>query len=141
MRGTTRDPGHLAVIEAAGAQALVADPDRVVTLMPALDHVAIVCVLLGSARGERAALRALHGPRLEMLLERLIDTTARGLVYEATGSAPADVLAAGAERVRQAATRSRIPFALLSSRPEPWANWVRMAVEEIELLLERAAAA
>ena len=62
------------------------DPDRIGTLIPALQHVSVACVLLGSATGEEDHVAALHGTRLEMLLAKLLDTTARGIVYEARGS-------------------------------------------------------
>ena len=78
---------------------MLADPDRVVTLVPALDHVAVACLLFGSASGSPEALEALHGPRLEMLLFRLIDTTVHGVLYEARASA-------GSELVRRACERS-----------------------------------
>jgi hypothetical protein len=39
VRGTTRDPSRRPEIEATGAQAFVADPDRVGSLIPALDGV------------------------------------------------------------------------------------------------------
>jgi uncharacterized protein YbjT (DUF2867 family) len=101
VRGTTRASERLAEIEATGAEAVVADPDRVATLAPVLSGVAVVCVLLGSATGSRPLLEALHGPRLEMLLSRVIDTPVRGFVYED---------AAGAGLVSSFCSRSRIPY-------------------------------
>ena len=91
VRGTTRSPERAPEIEAAGAEPFIADPDRIATLMPALDNVAVVCVLLGSANGEREHLEALDGSRLEMLLTRLIDTTVRGVVYQAHGTVSEEV--------------------------------------------------
>jgi Trk K+ transport system NAD-binding subunit len=82
VRGTTRDRSRLAEIEAAGAEAALGDPDRVSTMMGALEQVAVVCIMLASATGSPEQLRALHGTRLEMLLTKLVDTTVRGLVYE-----------------------------------------------------------
>jgi hypothetical protein len=107
----------------------VGDPDRVGTLVPALQQVGLVSVLLGTAVGD---VSSLHGPRLEMLLEKLIDTTVRGVVYETAGTVPADVLANGAERVRAACELSRIPFALLDSDPadrDAWLDTARAAVD------------
>lgn len=92
---------------------MIADPDRVATLVPALAQVAVVCVLLGSAVGAAADLEALHGGRLEMLLTKLIDTPVRGVVYEAAGTVDDELLSAGAMRVAEFCQRSRIPFALL----------------------------
>lgn len=118
-----------------GAEPFIADPDRIASLMPAIDHVAVVCLLLGSARGDRAQLEALHGPRLEMLLARLVDTTVRGVVYEASGSVPEGVLAAGSELVTHACGRSRVPFALLERAPEDRKAWLAGALAAIEGLI------
>lgn len=96
--------------------------------MPALENVAVVCVLLGSAVGEREQLEALHGSRLEMLLARLIDTTVRGVVYEAHGTVSEEVLAGGAERVRRACRYSRTPFELLEMPHEDRETWHAAAV-------------
>ena len=92
VRGTSRQTGRLGEIEAAGAEAVQADPDRLATLVPALDHVGVVIVLLGSADGDPDSLSALHGPRLEALVAKLLDTTVRGVVYEAAGFVPEPLL-------------------------------------------------
>ena len=65
---------------------MIGDPDVVATLAGSLEHVSVACVLLGSAVGSPDQLGALHGTRLEMLLTRMLDTTVRGIVYEAVGS-------------------------------------------------------
>lgn len=137
VRGTTRTAAGLAAIEAAGAEPWVADPDRVATLSYALDGVTVLCWLLGSARGSEAQLDALHGTRLQMLLERSIDTTIRGVLYEAAGSAGPERLAAGAETVRRACDRSEIPWRLLAAEPGAgrWAAWLEAAVAGVEGLL------
>lgn len=135
VRGTTRDPARCAEIEAAGAEAHVGDPDRVATLTPALAHVGAACLLLGSAAGSDAQLAALHGTRLDMLLERMLDTTVRGVVYEAVGTVDPGLLAAGAERVRRACERSLIPYALLTADPADHAGWVACAGETVERAL------
>ncbi len=95
--------------------------------MPALDHVAIVCVLLGSARGPD-----LHASRLSMLLTRMIDTTIRGVVYEA----PADEHVSGAELLRRSCERSRIPYALLEPELEDHEAWLVAAVAACERLVD-----
>lgn len=138
VRGTTRDPGGCAAIEAVGAEAFVGDPDRVATLTPALEHVSVACLLLGSAAGEPEALAALHGSRLDMLLERMRDTTVRGVVYEARGTVDPQLLQAGAERVRWACERSLIPYQLLVSEPAELGPWVSAAAEAVQrALLDR----
>jgi len=135
VRGTTRRPGNRASIEAAGAEAVVADPDRVATLAGAFDHVSVTCVLLGSAVGPPDRLAALHGPRLEMLLARMLDTTVRGIVYEAAGSVDRAVLQAGAAVVRSACERSLIPFSLLTATPAQSEQWLAAAMRGVEGIL------
>ncbi|HEY2439677.1 MAG TPA: hypothetical protein VGI07_05580 [Solirubrobacteraceae bacterium] len=135
VRATTRDPARGAEIEAAGAEAFVGDPDRVATLGPALAHVGVACLLLGSAVGSHEQLTALHTTRLDMLLERMLDTTIRGIVYEAQGTAPAEILAAGTERVRYACERSLIPYVLLTADPGDPPGWVRAASEAVQTAL------
>jgi uncharacterized protein YbjT (DUF2867 family) len=112
VRGTSRREQGLAAIEAAGIEPALADPDRVGTLLELVGDVAVVCLLLGSADGEAEEVAAIHGPRLERLLERLVDTPVRGVVYEAVGSVDAELLAAGAELVRTASRTWRIPIAI-----------------------------
>ena len=139
VRGTTRDPTNREAIEAVGAEAVIGDPDRVVTLAPAFDHVAVAYVLLGSARADgahaSARLSALHGPRLEMLLLRMLDTTVRGIVYEAWGSVERRVLEAGGERVRAFCEDSRIPYVLLKTDPCDVGSWLKSAASAAERVL------
>jgi hypothetical protein len=136
VRGTTRDEGALAEIEAAGAEPVLADPDRIATLFGALDGVTVACVLLGSATGSTDELAALHGTRLEMLLTKMVDTTVRGVLYEGAGSLDAALLEAGAGRVRDACVLSRIPFGVLRADPGSAGAWQRAAASMISLLLE-----
>ena len=97
VRGTARDSGRRSEIEAAGAECVVADPDRVGSLIGALEHVTVAVILLGSAQGEPEALAELHGPRLEMLASRMVDTTIHGVIYEARGAVDPGLLSRGAE--------------------------------------------
>ena len=96
VRGTTRSEDRAAAIAAAGAEPYVGDPDRIGTLMGALAGVTIVCWLLG-----RVPDGDLHGGRLRMLFEKLVDTPVRGVVYERAGD--------GEAIARDAAERWRIP--------------------------------
>ena len=132
VRGTTRTEAGGAAIQAAGAEAFVGDPDRIGTLSPALAHVGVACVLLGSAAGSAAQLAALHSTRLDMLLERMLDTTVRAIVYEAVGSVDAALLAAGVGRVRHACERSLIPYVLLEHDPSDHAGWPTAGVAAVE---------
>jgi hypothetical protein len=77
VRSVTRGPSREA-IEAAGAEAWIGDPDVVGTLRYALEGVTVLLWLLGHV--DQADL---HGSRLAMMLEKTIDTTARGVIYEA----------------------------------------------------------
>jgi hypothetical protein len=101
VRGTTRDPARAAAIAATGAEPYIGDPDRIGTLMEALSGVTIVCWLLGTLPDEN-----LHGPRLRMLFEKLVDTHVRGVVYEAA-------LAEGERIARDAAERWQIPVEII----------------------------
>jgi nucleoside-diphosphate-sugar epimerase len=136
VRGTTRRDGGRAALEAAGVEAWIGDPDRIGTLTYALDGVTILCWLMGSARGTPEQLAALHGSRLKMLLERTIDTTVRGVVYEAAGTVDPALLASGAAIVRAACAYSEIPYALLEAAPEDPAGWVAGALACVEKLLQ-----
>lgn len=77
VRGTSRDPERRAALETLGAEAVEADPDRLGTLMPHLAGVTVLVWLLGQADNP-----ALHGDRLRSLLEKLVDTPVRAVVYE-----------------------------------------------------------
>jgi uncharacterized protein YbjT (DUF2867 family) len=109
VRGTSRRPEGLALIEAAGIEPALADPQRPATLLDLVGDVSAVFWLLGSAAGSEADLSAIHGPRLERFLERLVETPVRRLVYEASGSVNASILARGAEAVEAASARWHIP--------------------------------
>jgi nucleoside-diphosphate-sugar epimerase len=122
VRGTTRHPERLAGIEAAGAEAAVADPDRLGTVMTQLHGVSLVCWLMGSAGGGGAP--DLHGPRLRTLLERLVDTPVRGVVYEAAGSVAPELLASGAAAVRKASVTWSIPAEVVGADPRDPDAWL-----------------
>jgi hypothetical protein len=130
VRGTSRDPSGLAAIEAAGLEAAIADPDRPATILELCDDVAVVVWLLGSAVGEPELIAAVHGPRLERLLEKLVDCPVRGFAYEASGAVDDHHLAAGREIVEGAGRTWRIPIAVLDRdrADEGWAEWARSAV-------------
>jgi uncharacterized protein YbjT (DUF2867 family) len=122
VRGTSRRAEGLAPIEAAGIEPAVADPDRVGTVLELVGDVAVLYYLLGSATGEPEAVAAIHGPRLESLMEKLVDTPVRGVVYEAAGSVDAALLEAGAEIVRAAGRTWRIPVEIASGGPGEMAD-------------------
>jgi hypothetical protein len=138
LRITTRDERRREAIEAAGAECWIGTPDRVATLRYALEGATVACWLLGTACGEPEELRALHGTRLEFFLGQLIDTTVRGLVYEAAGSVPAEVLAAGRELCVARAAFNAIPLAVLEADPFDVAGWCEQARAAISGLLAPA---
>jgi uncharacterized protein YbjT (DUF2867 family) len=131
IRATTRHHARLPELEAAGVHPVLADPDRVATLAPALEHVAVACVLLGSARADPAQLTALHSTRLDMLLTRILDSTVRGIVYEAAGTVDRALLDAGAARVKAFCEDSRIPYALLRAEPAHTERWLTSAAAAV----------
>lgn len=131
VRGTSREQPGLDAIQAAGLEPARADPGRPGTILDLCPDVAVVVWLLGSAGGEAAAI---HGPRLERLLEKLVDTPVRGFAYEAAGSAGAEQLAEGRAIVELAGERWRIPIAILGeSREAP--GWAGRSSETIAGLL------
>jgi len=136
VRGSTRSPARLAAIEGAGAEAVLGDPDVVATLAGAFEHVSVAAVLLGSAVGTPAQLAALHGTRLDMLLTRLLDTTVRGVVYEAAGSVDPALLASGAALVRERCEDSHIPCVLLRGDPADARAWMLTALAAVERALD-----
>jgi uncharacterized protein YbjT (DUF2867 family) len=101
VRGTSRREEGLEPIAAAGIEPALADPDRPGTIPELVDDVAVLVLLLGNATGGEEELVAIHGPRLERLLEHLVETPVRGVVYEGTE--------AGEEIVRTASRTWRIP--------------------------------
>jgi uncharacterized protein YbjT (DUF2867 family) len=115
VRGTSRREEGLAAIEAAGMEPALANPERPATVLDLVADVTAVYWLLGSATGEPENLGAIHGPCLERLLERLVETPVRRFVYEAHGSLDSQVLAGGAALVERAAATWRIPVEVLRS--------------------------
>ncbi len=83
VRATTRAEAGRAQIEATGAECWIGTPDRLATLRGALENVTFACWMLACATGTEEQLAALHGSRLEFFLSQAIDTTARGLLYDA----------------------------------------------------------
>jgi hypothetical protein len=70
-----------------------------------------------------------------MLLSKMIDSTVRGIVYEAAGQVPAAILDRGARRVRAFCEDSRVPYVLLDSARAEHAAWLGEAVAAVESVL------
>lgn len=131
VRGTTRDPARTDPIAAAGAEPYVGDPDRIATLMDGVAQTTIVCWLLGSVEGAPE----LHSGRLRMLLEKVVDTPVRGIVYEAAGAAGAEVLAGGRRIARNAHETWQIPLEILEEDPADHDRWLAAASGAVSRLL------
>jgi hypothetical protein len=127
VRGTSRREEGLAPIAAAGIEPALADPDRPGTVLDLVGDVAVVHWLLGSAQAEPEVIAAIHGPRLERIMEKLVDTPVRGFVYEASGRVQRHHLERGEAIVRAAAERWRIPVAVLAAAPAPPQAWAEEA--------------
>jgi hypothetical protein len=135
VRIVTRAAERRGAIEAAGAECWLGDPSVVGTLRYALDNVTVLLWLLGTASGTPEAVADLHGPRLRMMLERTTDTTVRGVAYEAAGTVPPGVLAAGAEDVRRACATNEIPCAVVDADPRDGDAWQASVLEAIDAVL------
>ena len=134
VRGTTRSPERFAAIEAAGAEPYLGDPDRIATLMDGLVATTIVVWLMGSAEGPNA--RDLHGGRLRMLTEKLVDTPVRGLVYEAAGSVPFEWRQEGEMIARAARATWNIPLEVIDTDPAECEAWSAAALAAVRRLLD-----
>jgi nucleoside-diphosphate-sugar epimerase len=124
VRGTSRREAGLAEIEAAGLEAAPADPERPGTVLELVGDVAVLVLALGSAGGDPEQVAAVHGPRLESLVERLVDTPVRGVVYEASGTVEPALFAGGAETLRRAERTWRIPVELVEASRDDHGGWV-----------------
>jgi uncharacterized protein YbjT (DUF2867 family) len=143
VRGTSRHEEGLAAIEVAGIEAALADPDRPATLLDLVGDVTVLVWLLGSATGDAENVSAIHGPRLERLLEKLVDTPVRGFLYEAAGDVAPAALEQGESLVRAAAATWRIPIEIVTEDPadltasaadwNAWAEAMSSAVRQLAL--------
>ena len=108
--------GHeeAAAIQLAGGEAWTGDPDVIGTLRYALENVTLLLWLLGE--DERPEI---HGSRLAMMLEKTIDTTVRGVIYEA---GPDE----GVRTVEAVAGYNEIPYRIV-----PVGGDLRGAVDEL----------
>ena len=121
VRAVTRDEGKREQLEQAGCECWIGDPDRVGTLRYALDNATVLLWLL-----DTVDVPELHGSRLEMMLERTVDTTVRGVLYEGRE---------GEAVVQAAHDRHGIPIAFLDADPRDTQEWVAQARERIDALL------
>jgi hypothetical protein len=136
VRIVTRTEDRRPGIEEAGAECWIGDPNRLGTLRGVLDGVTIACWLLGGATGPDEQLRALHSDRLRAFAESAIDSTVRGLLYEAAGSSvSACLLAEGGRIAREIAQRNSIPLAILRADPADVPSWLGQARAAVSSML------
>lgn len=119
VRAAEPDASRRAEIEATGAEYWPGDPDVVGTLRYAVDNVTVLLWLLGD-RSEPE----LHGSRWRMMLERTIDTTVRGVVYEA-GPPEGELL------TREMAELNEIPHRVIRVSDPDWHASARAAIDAL----------
>ena len=127
VRGTTRSPERLAAIETEGSDGVVADPDRLATIVPVLSGVSVVCWLMGTAAGSPEV----NATRLHTLLEHLVDTPVRGLVYEAAGTVEPALLDQGAHIVREASQKWHIRGEVVTADAAAHDEWLEAMKEAV----------
>jgi hypothetical protein len=121
IRGTSRSEEGRAAIAAAGFEAVAADPGRLGTLLPHLQGTSALCWLMGTA-GDAA----LNGDRFASLLETLVDTHVRGVVYEGD---------AGTGAAERAAATYAMPVVRVDAPPSDRGRWLPAAVEAVDAVL------
>ena len=134
VRGTTRDPARVPALEAAGIEPAVGDPYRLATLLPHIANTSAMVWLMGSAIGEDV--EALHRTRLQTVLERLVDSPVRGMVYEAAGTLPAQLLREGSAEVRKAAATWQMPNVIVEQDPAAHDAWVAAMIAAVDEVLK-----
>jgi hypothetical protein len=122
VRFVTRHEGFRGEIEAAGGECYIGDPDRIGSLRYGLDNVTVLLWLMG-----KAPAGDLHGSRLTMMMERTIDTTVRGVVYEGTAD--------GAAEIARMAEYNEIPHAILDAARDQEDTWVAAVLSAIDGVL------
>lgn len=138
VRGSTRSEGGVDEIRAAGIEPVIADPDRVGTVLDHVSDVTVAVWLMGTALGEPEVIAAIHGPRLERFLENLVDTPVRGFVYEAAGRVQRKYLDDGAALAAEASRTWSIPTALVEQDPADHPAWLEAAVTAVTGVIEHS---
>jgi hypothetical protein len=131
VRGTSRSPERLPELQKAGIEGVVADPDRLATILPALSGVSVVCWLMGTA----VASPELHDTRLQTLTEYLVDTPVRGIVYEAAGTVKPALLEQGTQIVRNASQTWHIRSEVVTTDPAAHEEWLGAMKEAVNRTL------
>lgn len=135
VRGTSRSPQRVAELDAASVEGKLADPDRLATIVPVLSGVSVVCWLMGTAEGSPEV----HGSRLQTLVEHLVDTPVRGLVYEAAGTVDPSLLDRGAQIVRDASDTWHMRGEVVAADPADHDEWLGAMKDAVARTLELGA--
>jgi hypothetical protein len=101
--------------------------------MPHVANTSAMVWLMGSASGDDV--KALHRTRLETVLERLVDSPVRGMVYEAAGTLPAVLMREGATAVRKASLTWQMPNVIVEQHPRDHDAWLAAMVAAVEEVL------
>ena len=128
VRGTSRTEEGARRIDDAGLEGVVADPNRVGTVLEHVGDVAVVAWALGAAAGSSA--RDVNGPRLERMLERLVDTPVRGFVLDAPPAQPESK-----ELVAVAAETWHIPVRVVELQRAESRDWVAAMRDAVTALI------
>jgi hypothetical protein len=138
VRGTSRSKDGLAAIAEAGIEPALADPLQPHTVLDLVGDVAIVLWLFASATGSPEELSAIHGPRLERLMERLVETPVRGFVYEMKGTVDPILLEHGSEVLEAAGDTWRVGISCVFVDPGDPHDWAEIVAGAATSLVDRA---
>jgi hypothetical protein len=139
VRGTSRTKDGFAAMARAGIEPALADPLYPHTVLELVGDVAIVLWLLASAKGSPEELSAIHGSRLERLMERLIETPVRGFVYEMEGTVDPILLEHGSEVLEAAGDTWRVGIACVFVDPGDPHDWAEIMAGAATGLVDRPA--
>ncbi len=126
VRGTSRTEDGLGAIREAGIEPALADPLQPHTILEMVGDVAIVFWPFASAKGPPEELSAIHGSRLERLMERLIETPVRGFVYEMKGTVDPILLEHGSEVLEAAGDTWRVGISCVFVDPRDPHDWAEI---------------
>lgn len=138
VRGTSRSEDGLVAIREAGIEPALADPLRPDTVLDLVGDVTVVLWLFASAVGPPEELSAIHGSRLERLMERLIETPVRGFVYEMRGSVNPILLEHGNEVIEAAGDTWRVGISSVFVDPKDPHDWAEITAGATSGLVDEA---
>ena len=138
VRGTSRTEEGLVAIGEAGIEPALADPLHPHTVLELVGDVTIVLWVLASAQGPPEELSAIHGSRLERLMERLIETPVRGFVYEMKGTVNPILLEHGSEVLGAAGDTWRVGISSVFVDPRDPHDWAQTMAAATTGLVDEA---